>query len=136
MGWPGGQSSTTYTLGQRAVEFDGIGRRTKMSFASEDRDGYLNLDGYQVYSCDSTKKWLTKITRDSVMYGAYEYNSDDGRMTRGARAGTTASCDRRRRRDLLYARSLWDVLPDRVKRSDGNYHGQEIRRIRVWAICL
>jgi YD repeat-containing protein len=25
---------------------------------------------------------LTKIARDSVMYGAYEYDSDDGRMTR------------------------------------------------------
>jgi RHS repeat-associated protein len=62
---------------------DKAGRRTKQAFKSENRTGYLNLvDYYQVYSYDTTKKWLTKIARDGVLYGAYQYNDEDGRMTR------------------------------------------------------
>jgi YD repeat-containing protein len=60
-----GQTSgteTLYPLGERKVEFDKAGRRTKQAFKSEsNRRGYLALDTTQTYSYDATKKWLRQI---------------------------------------------------------------------------
>ena len=83
---------TAYKLGERRVALDKAGRRTRQDLESTSRTGYLNLVGYyQLYYYNSTKYWLTKIYRDSVENAAYQYNDNDGRMTKttygsGARA--------------------------------------------------
>jgi YD repeat-containing protein len=62
-----GQDSVTqtlYPLGERKVEFDKAGRRTKQAFKSEsERTGYLALDTATTYTYDSTKHWLNGIQR-------------------------------------------------------------------------
>jgi hypothetical protein len=87
-------TETLYPLGERKVEFDKAGRRTKQAFKSEsDRTGYLALDTHQTYTYDSTKKWLTQIQRglSATEKAQYEYDESDGRLTKvtygnGARA--------------------------------------------------
>jgi len=78
---------------RRQGDHDAAGRRTKLSFKSANRTGYLNLDTSQTYSYDSNKHRLTQIQRESSgsEKGQYFYDDSDGRLTKvaygnGARA--------------------------------------------------
>ena len=64
------------------MQYDVVGRRTKLLFKSENRTGYLNLDTYQTYSYNANQQ-LSRIQRDadSAKAAVYTYDSD-GRVTR------------------------------------------------------
>jgi hypothetical protein len=62
---------------------EALGRRTKLSFLSANRSGYLNLDTNQSYTYDSSKHRLTLIQRESTSEKAeYVYDDTDGAMTK------------------------------------------------------
>jgi YD repeat-containing protein len=73
----GDNGGTPYPFGERSVEFDKAGRRTKLAFKSENRTGYLNLDTSQTYSYDSAKHRLTQIQRGSSAAEKAQYFYDD-----------------------------------------------------------
>ena len=76
--------SNYYELGKRTVGYDAAGRRTKLSFKSANRAGYLNLDTSQTYSYDSNKHRLVQTQREpsGEERAEYYYDDTDGRLTK------------------------------------------------------
>jgi len=78
-------TQTLYPLGERKIEFDKAGRRTKQAFKSEsNRTAHLALDTTQTYSYDSTTHRLTQIQRRSSATEKAQYVRDKatGRATK------------------------------------------------------
>jgi len=83
-------AGTKYPLGDGRLQYDRIGRRTRLAFKSENRTDYLNLSTSQTYAYDSNQR-LTGLQREADAAQRVQYSYDtDGRVTKAAYGNGTS----------------------------------------------